>query len=248
MRMMTICLVAGLAGMAVLYVAGGCDDSDGGVSPEVLEAQERARRQIEEYAKMPPRPTTQELLTGPTRTLRLAEFPLTLDVPQSWNLKTSDTGILMVAGPASSADVEIHLSNPGLRVVQAGQLDAVLAKMKAEADAKPHPFNKVEMRDLGDGVKVLEQRMISTRFVDGKLPEERVEDIVIGDPAKGPVVTTRGVVNPHMMQWTLTIYIPEGTDNKYATRALNFMMLQASEFKRDREFLEKVVGSLKYVK
>jgi hypothetical protein len=242
--MMIIQVLAALGGLGALYIAGGCDDSDNSVSPDVLSAQERARKQIEEYAKIPPRPTTQELLNGPTKTLRLAEFPLSLDVPQSWELKTSDTGVLMVVGPASSADVEIHLSNPGLRV---GQLDVQLARMKSEADAKPHPLNKVEMRDLGNGVKVLEQRMISTAFVDGKLPPEREEDIVIGDPSKGPTVTTRAVVNPHMMQWTLTIYIPE-KEEKYATRALNFMMLQVSEFKRDREFLERTVGSLKYVK
>jgi hypothetical protein len=250
MRWTVVWMAAAIAGGLAAGLAG-CDDKDDGVAPEVLAAQERAQRQLRELAKTPPRPTTQELLSGPRKSLRLGDYPLTLEVPQSWNLK-SEGGVILVAGPATSSDVEIQLLNPGRPLGVEGTprsatLDRVVNQAKSEAAAKPHSFNKVELRDLGDGVKVLEQRMISTPFVDGKLPPERVEEVTIGDPKLGPVATTRQVVNPHLMKWTFTVFIPEGTD-KYTARALNFSMLSVSEFAQDREFLERMTGTLKYEK
>ena len=60
-------------------------------------------------------------------------------------------------------------------------------------------------------------------------------------------MTTRAVVNPHMMKWIFTVFVPAG-ENKYQTRVLNLSALQMSEFQRDREFLEKMMGTLKYEK
>jgi hypothetical protein len=234
-------------------LGGGCDEKDDGVAPEVVAARERAERQLRELAKTPPRPTTQELLTGPKKPLRLGDFPLALQVPQSWNLRSSgEGGVITVGGLATSSDIEIQLASPGRSVGIEGTprsafLDRVMQQNKAEADAKPHPFNKVELRDLGEGVKVVEQRMISTAFVNGKLPPERIEDVPIGDARSGQVLTTRQVVNPHMMKWYFTVFIPEGAD-KYSTRTLNFPMLTVSEFAQDREFLEKTMATLKYEK
>ena len=236
------------------WMAGGCEEKDDGISPEVLAAQERARRELEEAAKLPPRPTTQELLAGPQKMLRLANYPLSLRVPQSWNLKSEADGqIFSVGGMASSGQIDIQFTNPGQRVM-AQLLDGAVREARKEADAKPHPLNKVELRDLNDGAKVLELRVISNRFENGVLPPERFEEQVLTDsrtgaevidPRTGSRATTRTVVNPHLLKWTFTVYIPEGTD-RYATRALNFMALSVSEYQRDREFLEKMMSTLKY--
>jgi hypothetical protein len=229
---------------AALVWAGGCDDGDDGISPEVIAERERQQRQLQELARTPPLPTTQELMSGARKSIRLADYPLTLRVPQSWELKSwGDGQIFLVAGPASSGEINLQFTNPmSSRPVLDVALGEAIKKAKAEADAKAHPFNKVEMRDLNDGAKVLEERMISTRFVDGKLPPEQMGEVEVG-----PGLTTRGVVNPHMMKWTFTVFIPEG-EGKYQTRALNFMGLQMSEFARDREFLERLMGTLKYEK
>ena len=228
---------------------GGCDDADDGISADVVAERERAQRQLQELARTPPLPTTQELTSAPRKSLRLADYPLSLQVPQSWELKSWSNGqILLVGGMASSGEVNIQLTNPlSNRPVQSEALEQAIKDAKARADAKPHPFNRVEMRELNDGAKVLEERIISTAFVNGKLPPETMGEVVIGDPGRGPAVTTRAVVNPHMMKWEFTVFIPEGS-NKYATRALIFMGLQMSEFQRDREFLERMMATLKYEK
>ena len=238
-----------VAGAVVAGALAGCDDKDDGISPEVLAAQEKAQRQLKELAKTPPLPTTQELLGGARKRIRLADYPLSLEVPQKWDLKSWGNGqIFLVGGPASSGDIDIQLTNPlSNRPIDPVALDDAIKKAKQEADAKPHPYNKVELRELNDGAKVLEQRMISTAFVNGKLPPEQIGETVIGDPSKGPAVTTRAVLNPHMMKWIFTVYLPE-PENKYSTRVLNFSTLQMSEFQRDREFLEKMMGTLKYEK
>ena len=237
-----------VAGAVVAGALAACDDKDDGVSPEVLAAQEKAQRQLQELARTPPLPTTQELLSSARKRLRLADYPLSLEVPQNWQLKTFGEGRPALGGPASSGDIDITLTNPlSNRPIEAVALDKAIKDAKEQADAKPHPYNKVELRDLNDGAKVLEQRMISTAFVNGKLPPEQMEETVIGDPSKGPAVTTRAVLNPHMMKWIFTVYLPE-PENKYSTRVLNFSTLQMSEFQRDREFLERMMGTLKYEK
>jgi len=236
------------AALAVVCV-GGCDDADDGTSPEVIAERERQQRQLQELAKTPALPTTQQLMSSSKKSIRLADYPLTLEVPQSWELVSRFDGRqIVVAGLASSGEVEITLTNPlSSRTIQSEGLVDAIKKAKEETDAKPHPFNKAEMQDLNDGAKVLEQRMISTPFVNGKLPPETIGEVVIGDPTKGPAVTTRAVVNPHMMKWIFTVFLPAG-ENKYQTRVLNLSALQMSEFQRDREFLEKMMGTLKYEK
>src|SRR5437899_853670 len=88
----SLVLLALLAGLA-------CDDKN--ESPEALKARQQAQQPPLPATK--PLPTTQDLLTGPKRTLRLGEFPLSLEVPQSWGLKSSgdgSTSVITVTGLA----------------------------------------------------------------------------------------------------------------------------------------------------
>jgi hypothetical protein len=239
-----------LTGALLLGAAWGCDDKGNGSLPPEVKAREDAA------SKLPPRenlPTTQELLTGEKKTLKLGEFPLSLQVPRTWQLKSwgDVSTVIMVTGPASSGEISIQLVQLG-QPFPADRLPAVVQDAKKEAAAKPHPINRVELRSVGP-IKVLEQRMISNKYDEnGKLPPERWDTVEIEGPrtsltTEPPKVTTRAIVNPHVVKWTLTAFIPTGADkDKLVPRTLQFMGLKLSEYEQDKEFLEQLVKSLKY--
>jgi hypothetical protein len=234
MRRLTWIIVTMLAGAGL-----ACDDKNE-VPPEVLKS-----------TPMPvthPAPTTQEMLTGAKKTFRLGTFPLTLDVPQSWNLRSmADGEVITVGGPASSGDIDIQLLQQSQTISQAAP-EAALAEAKKLMAAKPHPINLAELRPLGPG-KVLEVRMISNAYVNGKLPPEVWGDAELPTIAPAqpgvPPTHTRAILNPHMVKWTFTIYLP-AADKKNSVRALTFMGLGLREYERDQQFLEQMMKTLKY--
>jgi len=232
------------AGLAMGAVGLGCDDKNE-VPPEVLKAQQQPA-----VPALPPGPTTRELLEGPKKTLRLVDFPLTLDVPPAWNFKSqgSESDVIMVAGPASSGEIEIQLVQQN-NVSMTGGPEALLAQAKKEIESKPHPINRVELREFGPG-KLLEVRTIANAFVKGKLPEEVWGDVpIVEDPSKVPAGvknSTHTILNPHRVKWTFTVFLPAG-EKKFNVRGLHFLSLGLHDFERDQKFLEQMMGSLKYV-
>jgi hypothetical protein len=225
----------------VLAMAGlACDDKNE-VPPEVLTSTPPA-------TTTQAGPTTRELLDAPRKPFKLGSFPLTLEVPQNWNLHSLGNGeVITVGGPATSGDIDIQLVQQG-QTVSANGPEATLAEAKKEMAAKPHPINRAELRPLGPG-KVLEVRMISNAFVNGKLPAEVWGDAELPDSTSTlpgvPKKVTRAILNPHMVKWTFTVFLPT-EDKKLSVRALTFMGLGLREFDRDREFLEQMMKTLKY--
>jgi hypothetical protein len=227
-------LAAGAAGL-------GCDDKNE-VPPEVLKAQKQP--------PAPTGPTTRELLEGPKKTLQLAEYPLALDVPPAWNLKSqgAEGDLIMVGGPASSGEIAIQLVQQN-NVSMSGGPEAMLAAAKKEVASKPHAINRVELREFGPG-KLLEVRTIANPFVNGKLPPEVWGDVpIVEDASKVPAGvknTTYAILNPHRVKWQFTLFLPAG-EKKYNVRGLHFLSLGLHDFERDQKFLEQMMGSLKYV-
>jgi hypothetical protein len=233
-----------LAGVLALSAGLGCEDKDT-LPPEVVAARQEQERQAR-LPKKPQYPTTQELLTGPKTRLRLATFPLSVEVPKGWSLASStvEGGPITLTGQGSSGDITLQLVHQS-GTVAAGRLEDIVSSAKKELAAKPHPVNRAELRPLGPA-KVLEQRMISSELVGGKLPPEVWGDVEITserDPRTS--VKVRSILNPHMLKWTFTVFLPPAND-QHATRALTFMSLKLSEFEQDREFLEQLMKSLQY--
>ena len=48
-----------------------------------------------------------------------------------------------------------------------------------------------------------------------------------------------------MVKWSFTVFIPAG-EKKYNVRGLTFMGLSLHDFEQDREFLERMMKTLKY--
>ncbi len=125
----------------------------------------------------------------------------------------------------------------------------MLNAAKKEADAKPNAINRVEMHQLGP-LKMLEVRGISNKFVNGKLPPEVEGELDLIDPTStnvppGVKTTTRGIINPHMVKWTYTLFIP-APENKFSLRGLSFMRLGLHDYEKDKDFLEQMMKSLQY--
>jgi hypothetical protein len=137
-------------------------------------------------------------------------------------------------------------------LVEQGQLlfniaiEKALATAKAEAASKPLPLNRVTLRPFGPG-KLLEQRMFSGNFVNGKLPAEIVGDVDTGikDPRTGAPLMKQDVLNPRILKWNFTLFLPADKE-KSSVRELKFMSLRLSEFERDKEFLEQMMESMRY--
>src|SRR5207248_5792322 len=126
-----------------------------------------------------------ELLEGPKQALRLSTFPLTLDVPKSWGLKSFAQGeVVTVNGLATSGEIDIQLVQQG-QMVSVNAPEATLTAAKAEMQKKPHPINRAELRKLGPA-QVLEVRMISNAFEGGRLPPEVWGDVEVPDSGAAP--------------------------------------------------------------
>ena len=203
-------------------MAGGCDDD------QPLPAGHSQR--IEEDAA-PSRPTTQELLTAPRKTIRLARLPLTAVVPKSWSVQELESAMLL-HGPAPHADIQITLSiKPNLTATTGGTPDVKerLAMIRTGAEkewAENRDTIKVnEMRDAMGGVQILERQSLAS-------PMDNI------DPNTGNITGS----SPRY-RWTITYYAPEGSE-LYRVYELNFIGLTEKQFQNDREFLRQIVDSV----
>src|SRR5207237_685982 len=95
--------------LAACLLAAACDRNPSGAPPLPTSATpEPIKNSTDEKS----RPTTQELLTGQRRTIRLGVIPLTVLVPERWEVKTygTDNVITFLEGPAPHDDVKIQLA------------------------------------------------------------------------------------------------------------------------------------------
>jgi hypothetical protein len=243
MRWRAWAMVAAISGIGL-----ACDDKPD-IPPEAVEA---SRVQQNPLPASKPAPTTQELLTGQKVKFRLADLPLTLDVPKDWGLKSEGEGAgitIRLEGPASSGTIAIQLSaqlNPSDQPITKARVEQIVAETKKETNAKPYPINRVELRDVGP-LKVLEHRMISSKdFKGGKLPPDVWGETMIKNEKTGETKMVRTILNPVLVKWNFTVFVPTSAADKYNARSLTFIGLGVSEFEKDKEFLERLMGSLKY--
>jgi hypothetical protein len=236
-----------MAGLLALGGAG-CDKDE--VPPEILRAREQQQREQQQrqaaLSTSRPMPTTRELLSSEKRPLRLGSLPLTIMAPRSWTIGSLGGAgqIITLSGPASSGEITIQLIEQG-QLVSNTAIEATFDAAKKDAASKPFPVNKVDLRPLGPG-RLLEQRVLSGAFVNGKPPVEVMGDVDTGvKDERGISLTTKGIVNPRMLKWNFTFFLPAG-QGKSAVRGLNFMSLRLAEFEQDREFLEQMMGTLQY--
>jgi hypothetical protein len=116
----------------------------------------------------PAKPSTQALLEGPRRELRLDFLPATISVPESWQLKTTsgEVAVTVLSGPTPHGDAAIRLSR--LNSLTPQTVELYLDKMRQDAD---HSGANLffEIREQG-GMRVVESvRPLRDAAVDWKL-------------------------------------------------------------------------------
>src|SRR5689334_18840042 len=94
----------------------------------------------------PSRPTTQELLNGPTKKLSLGVIPFNITVPQSWEVKTSGDGLAFLQGPTPAGDVQIQLAKRHSQL-SPQDVEALIRAAKKEADAHPEAKRTATLRE-----------------------------------------------------------------------------------------------------
>jgi hypothetical protein len=138
--------------MGALVASSGCEKEK--IPPVVSQTQPAEPEAPPEQAA--PRPTAQELMSGPYKKLVLAPLPLAAQVPQSWEARTlpeSSTSFLLGPGPGET-DIRIAL-RIGSPIVP-NRLEIMLGGMQKEAASQP-ALRTIIVRSVGE-MKVLEER------------------------------------------------------------------------------------------
>jgi hypothetical protein len=177
------------------------------------------------------RPSTQDLLNGPRKSLILGALPLRMSVPETWKIVTADSASWL-EGSTPHGFIRMQLS----AVLQGAGSDVgnpvtfnsetlALHEKKAEKDAAASSgtIEVVPLHSLGVAAKVMERREVyqgSARGFDGE-PQ----------PTK-------------MMDWSIEVYVPQAMN--YTLDLLHFMALTNDQYQQDKDFLEKILATLHY--
>ena len=200
-----------------MLVAAGCEEKPQ-VPPELLS------KPAEPRAGGIPRPTTQELISGPRSRTVLSPLPLTMDLPPSWgreSLNDIPTPANLLQGYTPSGEVQIQLATrPPMKQAQ---LDALLVGAKKEMEKDPQ--QKVELRTQGK-MKILERQSVG-----------KPRPLTVYDSNMQPKTTEESIFN-----WSVLALLPR--DDGYQAYELIFIGLTKSQYDKDRAFLEGILRTL----
>jgi hypothetical protein len=206
--------------MSTVVVQLGCEDSPPPPPPRVQQQVQQAEAAQAETA----RPTTQELLAGPTRRITLATWALSIEVPASWELDTSNPqGFVFLEGYAPSGPVQIQLAQRP--AVNAEQLGHMVEAARKDVAVAGRAQRTVDFRE-GRQFKIFERKGASATVMLTVLDSDG---------------QTREV--PHTpYSWTINLLVPQ--EQTYANYELNFFDLTQDQYEADRPFFEKILDTL----
>jgi len=174
-------------------------------------------------------PTTQTIATWPRKRTPLGALPLTIEVPNTWQLKSiglGPTAVFTIEGLAPSGTVSIQLSSQS---DCSGQIMTAMEKSALRrVENKDPAMLMATTRDLGEA-KVLEQRI--TRRVAGTQPSKEAPD---------------GMPDMDMIEWTIVVFAPQQQADKYQRCVLSIFGLTRDEYEMDKDFLQRSLDSMQY--
>jgi hypothetical protein len=166
----------------------------------------------------PAGPTTQELLAGPRKTIKLDVAPLLVSAPPGWELKRPERGsYVTLRGPSPHfADVEIQVAR--IMTLEQPQIDIqVAAAIKDKTDSPgSHPVG--EMRMVGNL----------------KLLEEISADSPTSQPSSIPDSAT--------VLWRTYVFVPH--NGKFDQVSLSVLGCTMGEYNQDGPFIESIINSI----
>jgi hypothetical protein len=206
MKVMTrLCMAALLTGV----VAAGCDKPT--PPPDIDSAQQA-----------PTGPTTQDLVSGPRKSVNLAVAALSLKVPQLWDIKHPDSGeFVFLHGPAPHGDVDIQIS----RIIPIGpvsldqtQIQNIAAAAKKDMLQNPGNHLVADLRDIS-GMQLLE--------------------VVTAD---SPATQPADITNQTGCKWRVIVFVPRG--GVYDEVSMSVMGFTMGQYRQDGPFLKSIFDSV----
>jgi hypothetical protein len=206
--------------------AGGCEEKTTPLPPSTNPA--------------PPgvvaRPTTQEILQSPKKTVQLANYPLQLDVPEFWEAKMIKAGAF-VHGPSPGGSVAMLVTRwaddtgdpESPRRFSSEEIDR---SFKRDLDARQREPQRVLLaarRQLGDPPDYA--TLIETQEIEPAIPATRTAD---GEDRRAI---------PAMVTWTLRVYASDS--GRFICHTIR-LGIPLAQFEQDRAFLEGVFTTLRY--
>lgn len=216
-----------ILGVFCLLQMMGCDRHR-----EQIETAKAAAETPKPAATQDAEPTTQALLSGKTKKLRLPGGPLIAVVPESWKLDT-DGPVTFVTGPSLFGTATVGLSSPSSVSFKQQEIDALIAKLPAELQTHPEQYRREVHRTIGN-LQVIEHRYL-------KKPMTRNKTDAKGDPvpdAQGGFAT----ITATPVQWTLTVFVPG--EQAFTRYELNLIDLEADQLAVDEPLLDKIMHSV----
>jgi hypothetical protein len=212
------------AASLILCLSAGCDRRDGTVS--------QANIPPTSMPELAPRPTTQELLSGPFQKFVTPGIPVSIQAPKGWKISTT-SGLTMLEGPSPTQDMMIQLA--ARDAIRREDVDVFIQHMRREGERQPGDLKHMEIRNQGNA------QIIDQLFQEPALSSPRTDSsgLAVVD-AKGNVVMTS--VTP--VHWMVTILVPG--PKAYDHYDIDCIGLTTEEYAADKELLEKIMGSIVY--
>ena len=195
----------------------GCDDKRDAIPPVITPPTSAP-------ATSEARPTTQALLTEPRQQISLggSTFKLQIEIPKSWKLTPVGTSSFL-EGLTPHGDVMIQVHMLEFPVKENGML-AMERRARATASSQPATLEVSPLRQVGGTARVMESREI-------------LRNISI---QRAPDVIEHG----NRVDWIVKAFVPLDTDFHVIT--LTFSGLSLELYQQDREFLDRIIGSIHY--
>jgi hypothetical protein len=210
---------------ASIFLAVGCDDPAEDMQQTMVDQQ---KKQADAAKQLPKIPTTQDLLSGARTTTALGPLPMTMSVPSSWRVAVVSGATNLQGWTPSGNEVAIQLSSRP--TVKKEALDYAIRSAKKEQTDNPASVLKVEVRPFGSGgMQIMERQGV-------------------GEPRDYPIMDKTGktqITTEQPFKWTISVFAPHGGD-AYQVYELNFIGLTKSQYDKDKDFLQDILGTLTY--
>ncbi len=198
---------------------GGCDPAPLPAPPATAPSSAAVEAEV--------RPTTQALLTGDYKSFSLPGIPLHVQAPASWTF-TQAGPLTMLEGPTPVDHAAIAFNVR--ETVPLDRFASLVARLQTESMESGSKILRAEVRMAGN-VQILD-RQISSKSAT------IVPTDVNGVPTAGamPIAITP-------LHWTMTYFVPVG--DGFERYELNFVGLTAEQYEADKDFLEKIIRSVR---
>lgn len=172
-------------------------------------------------------PTTQQVLDAPWKTVPVSLLPLTISVPEAWDVEpTHDASLLAVEGRSPGGFVQMRVSKPRTMIAEAS-FDSFITAARRSAEESGDRLKKLEFKP-GDPLSTLERQIAGERELMPLMDEQ------------GNLIEKEATP----LRWSVLIFLKSG--DKYESYELQFDALSLEHYEQDQAILRRVVESLAY--